>query len=109
MMRRREFITLLGSAAAWPVAARAQQSDQVKRLGILFGGQENSGFRVTDKQLLEGLAQLGWVEGRNLRVDLRTAGVMIRLLSARMRKGWFDRLRISSMRRPPLPCRFCNG
>jgi putative ABC transport system substrate-binding protein len=73
-MKRRQFITLLGGAAvAWPLAARAQQGDPVKRLGILIGGSENSG-QVNDRQLLEGLAQLGWIEGRNLRVDLRLVG-----------------------------------
>jgi putative ABC transport system substrate-binding protein len=76
MIGRREFIALLGSAAAsWPLVARAQQSDQVKRLGILFGGSGLSGnTRVSNEGVLEGLAQLGWIEGRNLRVDLRAAG-----------------------------------
>jgi putative ABC transport system substrate-binding protein len=72
-MRRRTFITLLGGAtAAWPLAARAQQG--VKRLGVLLGGSEDDQFRVQYSQVLEALAQLGWVEGRNLRVDLREAG-----------------------------------
>src|SRR5579862_6959171 len=71
-MHRRDFITLLGgAAAALPMTARAQQG--VKRLGILLGGTEGS-FRVPDKQVLEGLAQLGWFEGQNLRVDLRAVG-----------------------------------
>jgi putative ABC transport system substrate-binding protein len=72
-IRRREFITLLGSATAgWPLAARAQQGN-VKRLGILLGGEPGQN-QVSDKQLLEGLTQLGWIEGRNLRVDLRLVG-----------------------------------
>ncbi len=74
-MRRRQFLTLLGgAAAAWPVAARAQQSNGAKRLGILIGGSENDQFRVSYKEVLEALAQLGWMEGRNLRVDLRVVG-----------------------------------
>jgi putative ABC transport system substrate-binding protein len=74
-MRRRDFLTFLGGiAAAWPLAARGQQGDLVKRLGILLGGSENDQYNVLPKQVLEGLAQLGWVEGRNLRVDLREAG-----------------------------------
>jgi putative ABC transport system substrate-binding protein len=72
-MQRRDFITLLGGAAAWPLAAYAQQGEGVKRLGILLGGV-NSERTVTDKQLVEGLARLGWTEGRNLRVDDRLAG-----------------------------------
>jgi putative ABC transport system substrate-binding protein len=73
-MRRREFITLLGGAAAWPLAARGQQGERVKRLGILLGGPNVGDFQVSDKQLVEGLAQLGWTEGRNLRVDDRLTG-----------------------------------
>jgi putative ABC transport system substrate-binding protein len=71
-MNRRDMIALLGGAAAWPVAARAQ-GEGIKRLGILLGGSAVQ-FQVSDKQLIEGLAQLRWTEGRNLRVDLREAG-----------------------------------
>jgi putative ABC transport system substrate-binding protein len=75
-MRRREFISLLGGAACWAFSARAQQGEGVKRLGILLGGAviQFGLFPVTDRQLLDGLAQLGWTEGRNLRVDDRLAG-----------------------------------
>jgi ABC-type uncharacterized transport system substrate-binding protein len=70
-MRRREFIAGLGSAAAWPAAARAQV-ERVRRIGLLARATDNdprgeafiAAFR-------EGLAKLGWVEGRNLRIDLR--------------------------------------
>jgi putative ABC transport system substrate-binding protein len=73
-MRRRDFITLLGgSAAAWPLAARAQQGDSIKRLGVLIGGTE-AGFFADISPLVEALAQLGWTEGRNLRIDLRITG-----------------------------------
>ena len=74
-MRRREFITLLGgAAAAWPVVARAQQGDRMRRIGVLVGQAENdpdekarlNGFR-------EGLAKAGWSEGRNVSVDYRFA------------------------------------
>jgi putative ABC transport system substrate-binding protein len=67
-MQRRSFLTLLGgaAAAAWPVAARAQQGGLVKRVGVLAGTDDEriSTFR-------EGLQKLGWIEGRNLRTDLR--------------------------------------
>jgi putative ABC transport system substrate-binding protein len=68
-IRRRDFITLLGGAAAWPLAARAQQNDRVRRVGVLFVGanQNVAAFR-------ERLAMLGWVEGGNLRMDYRIAG-----------------------------------
>jgi putative ABC transport system substrate-binding protein len=71
-MRRREFIAGLGSAVAWPVAVRAQQGDRVRRVGVLAGGSEDSVVtRANLTALREGLAMLGWVEGRNLRIDLR--------------------------------------
>jgi putative ABC transport system substrate-binding protein len=74
MIRRREVITLLGGAAAWPVAAVAQQGERVRRVGLLMPGDENSGNGRTYVSLLtQGLAQLGWVEGRNLRIELRWA------------------------------------
>jgi putative ABC transport system substrate-binding protein len=73
MIRRREFITLLGgAAAAWPLAAGAQQDGRVRRIGILSRGPEIE--RVTQAQrraMEEGLAKLGWIEGRNVRFDLR--------------------------------------
>jgi putative ABC transport system substrate-binding protein len=75
-MNRRDFITLLtGTAAAWPLAARAQ-GEGIKRLGILFPGSaaEMERALVSDKLLIGGLARLGWTEGKNLRVDVRLAG-----------------------------------
>jgi putative ABC transport system substrate-binding protein len=71
-MRRREFITLLGGAAAWPLAARAQQAERVRRIGILTRGAETD--RVVQAQLgalREELAKLGWIEGRNTRFEIR--------------------------------------
>jgi putative tryptophan/tyrosine transport system substrate-binding protein len=71
-MRRREFIAGLGSAAAWPLAARAQQPDAMRRLGILWPHNEND---PTTKEwysaFIKGLAELGWSEGRNLQIDVR--------------------------------------
>ena len=70
-MKRREFIAGLGSVAAWPLAARAQRSEQV-RLGVLWGGHRDSLITQTDVSALgDELSKLGWVEGRNLRVDYR--------------------------------------
>src|SRR4029077_19415554 len=72
-MRRRQFITLLvGAAAAWPLAARAQQDGRVRRVGWLIGGTEGDARpRASVAALRGGLAKLGWIEGRNLHVELR--------------------------------------
>ena len=72
-MRRRDFITLLGAAAtAWPLAARAQQGDRMRRIGVLIGGSENDPVsRRYPAALREGLAKLGWMDGGNLRIDVR--------------------------------------
>jgi putative tryptophan/tyrosine transport system substrate-binding protein len=73
-MERREFITLLAGAAMWPLAARAQQRERIRRIGVLMataGDDPESRKRLF--ALLQGLQQLGWVEGRNLRVDIRWA------------------------------------
>ena len=75
-MRRREFIAGLGSAVAWPAVAQAQQSDRVRRIGVLMPGNENDPVwkpRVT--ALTQALADLGWTDGRNVRMDLRWHGV----------------------------------
>jgi putative tryptophan/tyrosine transport system substrate-binding protein len=72
-LQRRDFITLLGSAAAaWPLAARAQQGERVRQIGILMGWSEGDPeYRVRVDAIVQGLAQLGWVEGRNVRFDVR--------------------------------------
>jgi putative tryptophan/tyrosine transport system substrate-binding protein len=72
---RRDFITLVGGAAAWPLAARAEQSERMRRIGVLMGVTEDepegqariSAFR-------EALQSLGWIEGRNIRIEVRWAG-----------------------------------
>src|ERR1700681_2608177 len=69
-MRRRQFITLLGGAAAvWPLAARAQQTDRVRRIGVLFGGFAAPANIAAFQQ---GLEQSGWTEGRNVRIEYRS-------------------------------------
>jgi putative ABC transport system substrate-binding protein len=72
---RREFITLLGGAAAWPLAARAQQGNRVRRIGILMGGDENDPVAKTYvSAFTQALADSGWTDGRNIRKDLRWHG-----------------------------------
>jgi putative ABC transport system substrate-binding protein len=75
MNRRREFITLRGGAAAWPLAARAQQGARARRIGVLMGGDENDPFTKTVvSAFTQALADLGWADGRNVRMDLRWGG-----------------------------------
>ena len=70
-MRRRKFIALLGgAAAAWPLAARAQQGDRVRRIGVLMGSESDPDTRGRVKALRLRLAELGWSENRNTRIDV---------------------------------------
>jgi putative tryptophan/tyrosine transport system substrate-binding protein len=75
MMRRREFIMLLGGAvAAWPLAARAQPSDRMRRIGVLMGlAESDSEAQTRIAAFRDGLQKLGWTEGRNTRIDIRWA------------------------------------
>jgi putative ABC transport system substrate-binding protein len=75
MIRRREFITLLRGAAAWPLAAMAQQGDRVRRIGVLMPHDENDPVGKTRiSTLTQALADLGWTDGRRVRMDLRWGG-----------------------------------
>jgi putative ABC transport system substrate-binding protein len=75
MIRRREFITLLGGAGAWPLAARAQQNERMRRIGVLMAATaDDPEYQPRVKAFQQGLALLGWTEGRNVRVDTRWAG-----------------------------------
>jgi len=73
-MKRRQFMTLLGGAAAWPLAARAEPAERVRRIGVLMSlapGDPEARQRIA--ALEKGLRELGWVEGRNLRTEYRWA------------------------------------
>jgi putative ABC transport system substrate-binding protein len=71
---RRELITLLGGAASWPLAARAQQPGGMRRIGVLMGSAENdSEAQAWVAAFREALQKLGWTEGRNIRIDTRWA------------------------------------
>ena len=74
-IRRREFITLLGGAAAWPLAARAQQRERMRRIGVLMSLDESDPEQERRlSAFMQALAGLGWTDGRNVRVDLRWGG-----------------------------------
>jgi putative ABC transport system substrate-binding protein len=74
-MNRREIIAALGSVAAWPMVAQSQQGDRVRRIGVLAGGDENDPGRTRRvAAFIEALADLGWTDGRNVRMDLRSGG-----------------------------------
>ena len=70
MMRRREFITLLGGGAVMPIVARAQQAERMRRIGILLpAALTMRNLRRACRGVLQGLQQSGWTIGRNLRID----------------------------------------
>jgi putative ABC transport system substrate-binding protein len=74
-MKRREFIAGLGGAAAWPLAARAQQGDRVRRIGVLMPYDENDPLAKTwVSAFTQALADLGWSNGRNVRMAFVGAG-----------------------------------
>jgi ABC-type uncharacterized transport system substrate-binding protein len=74
-MRRREFITLIGGAAAtWPLAARAQ-ADRMRRIGVLLNfAEDDPEAQAQNLAFLQGLQQLGWTDGRNVQIDTRWTG-----------------------------------
>jgi ABC-type uncharacterized transport system substrate-binding protein len=76
-MRRRDFITLLGgAAAAWPLAARAQQPERVRRIGVLLNATaDNPDYQAWVGAFRQALQELGWVDGRNVRIDIHWATV----------------------------------
>jgi putative ABC transport system substrate-binding protein len=74
-MKRRTFIAGLGSTAAWPLAARAQRTDRMLRVGVLLGLAENDPEAINRvKAFRLGMRDLGWIEGRNVQIDYRFAG-----------------------------------
>jgi putative tryptophan/tyrosine transport system substrate-binding protein len=70
-MKRREFITLLGGAAAWPLAARAQQGERVRRIGLLMGAADDREGQARVTALKQGLQELGWTDGGNIQIATR--------------------------------------
>jgi putative ABC transport system substrate-binding protein len=74
-MNRRKFITLLGGVAAWPIVARAQQPERMRKVGVLMAYHEDDSDAQTRASILrKGLEELGWTEGRNIHIDYRWIG-----------------------------------
>src|SRR5262245_43613841 len=88
MMTRRKFVTLLGgTAAAWPLTARAQQGERTRRIGVLMGLDENDPVaKAFVSAFMQALAGLGWIHSRNVRMDLRWAGGDINRIRALARE-----------------------
>ena len=71
-MKRRHFITLLGGAAAWPLPARAQQGERIRRIGFLTNfAADDPGVKARMTAFVHGLQELSWMDGRNIRIDIR--------------------------------------
>src|SRR5262245_15495540 len=74
-MRRREFITLIGGAAAWPLAAHAQQAQRMRRIGVLSSTPaDDPEATARTAAFLQTLQELGWTDGRNVRIEMRWGG-----------------------------------
>ena len=91
--RRREFVTLIGVAAAWPIAARVQQGERMRRIGVLtINAEDDPEYRASIAQFVQGLASFGWTEERNIQIDRRYACVYRKLKLGRsggeVRPGW---------------------
>ena len=72
VITRRQFATALSSAAAWPLAARAHQGERVRRIGVLMNSTATDAtWQSYHAAFVQGLRQLGWIEGQNLRIDTR--------------------------------------
>ena len=89
MIRRRDFITLLGGAAAWPLAARAQQGDRVRRIGVLTAYDDNDPDGKTYvSAFTQALADLGWTEGRNACGSTFVRPAVTSIEHERSRRSW---------------------
>ena len=106
---RRKFIATLGGAAAWPVSARAQQGERMRRIGVLSGAAaDDLDGQARYAAFLQGLQQLGWTDGRNVRIDTAGPQAMPPTL-ANTRQKW-SRLRLmSSCLLAPLVWRRCSS
>ena len=109
MTRRREFMSLLGGAAAWPLAASAQQSDPMRHVGVSMSQpQTDAGWQRAIATFLEALEQLGWVRERNLRIEFRWGEVTPNASSVTRPSSWGSNP-TSYFVRPLHQLQLCNG
>jgi hypothetical protein len=94
-MKRREFITLLGGAAAWPLAARAQPAERMRRVGVLLPAVANDPEYQARVGAFAGAALSGWTDGRNVRIERAGALAMLTAI-ANTRRNWSRWHRMSS-------------
>ena len=73
-MRRRDFIEVVAGAITWPLASRAQQSERMRRIGVLMNPEPNDDSEVALAAFLRSLRELGWTDGSNVRIETRWAG-----------------------------------
>ena len=78
---RRKFLATLSGAAAWPLAARAQQTERMRRIGVLIGSDDNTEARVLFAEFQQALEQLGWTYGRNIQIDIRWGSDLERIIA----------------------------
>jgi len=97
-MKRRDFMILLGAAAAWPRAARAQQSDRVRRVGVLMGIADDPEGRARVMVFRQALQALGWTEGRNVQFIYRWSRAAIASSTAKSPATWRSSSRPNSTR-----------
>jgi putative ABC transport system substrate-binding protein len=87
--RRREFITLLGGAAAWPFSALAQQPSGMRRIGVLLNfAADDPEAQAKNSAFLQSLQQLGWTAGRNVRIDTRWGAADADRVRKYVRRNW---------------------
>jgi len=100
-MRRRKFIALLGGATvAWPLAVRAQQGERMRRIGMVMAYTDSdSEAQVFVRTFVQALAELGWIDGKNVRIDLRWAGGEVERMRA-FERSWLPLNRTSSSPTP---------
>ena len=81
MTTRRALVSLLSGAAAWPLAARAQQGERMRRIGVLIGTEDNVDARALFAEFQQALEQLGWTYGRNIQIDIRWGSDLERIIA----------------------------
>jgi hypothetical protein len=107
-MNRREFISLIGGAAAWPLAARAQQGERMRRIGVLMNlASDDAEGQARLAAFHQGLQQLGWTVGRNVQIDYRWAQAMP-ITFANSRRNWSRWRPMSSCRQAVRASQCCS-